>query len=154
MAVLYASFGDSRAQARDKVRQSSLKEVQLALELYKGQYGVYPDPGCSASSWVTPGPSTSFTSCTNYIQGLAPDFIKELPTDPNQENVSNRGFLYRTNAARDAYKVLVYQTVETITVLNYNTEFARCPGPVGSACPAGGPPLTTYAVYSPGAEAW
>ena len=37
MAILLATFNDARMSARDDARQAQLKELQLALELYKAQ---------------------------------------------------------------------------------------------------------------------
>ncbi len=150
-AIIYASFDQARAQARDKARMSSLKEVQLALEVYKAQNGSYPVAGCSAADFAGPGPGTSgFTQCTNYIVGLVPDFIDKLPTDPRFENDSNRGFYYQSDG--NSYKFMSYDAVETQTVAAYGEEFARCPG-AGGEC-GGAVPATTYAVYSAGAEDW
>ncbi len=58
-AVLFASYNSAREQARDKLRMSDLKEMQVALELYKAQHGQYPDSGCSASDtqFAGPGPA-------------------------------------------------------------------------------------------------
>jgi len=156
-AVIYASFGDARANSRDKVRKTSLKELALAIELYKSQYGVYPALGCGATTeWAGPGPqvSSDTTTCKDYIAGLVPEFISELPTDPNAEQESGQGFMYRVSPAGDSYKALVQDSVESDVVTGFNNEFARCPSAiVGSPCAAGAPE-NTYAIYSPGAESW
>lgn len=150
-AIIYASFDQARAQARDKARMSSLKEVQLSLEVYKAQNGSYPAAGCSAADFAGPGPASSgFTSCNDYIVGLVPDFIDRLPTDPRFENDTDRGFYYQSDG--NSYKLMSYDVVEAQTITAYGEEFARCPG-VGGACDAT-VPATTYAVYSAGAEDW
>jgi prepilin-type N-terminal cleavage/methylation domain-containing protein len=155
--VIYANFNSARAAARDKVRQTSLEELQLAIGLYKAQYGVYPEQGCGGTTvWTGPGTHSgngaNAVDCPEYIVGLVPDFISELPTDPTSEMEHNKGFLYQTNAARDMYKVLVYHTVESDTVLSYDHPFARCPEPAAGAWCNTNPPLTTYSIYSLGAE--
>jgi prepilin-type N-terminal cleavage/methylation domain-containing protein len=166
-AVLFANFNEARMQARDKVRMTSLKEVQLALELYKAQNGVYPAQGCGspASSnlatystwrWAGPGPLPSSwgTSCDVYITGLVPDFISKLPTDPNSESVNGKGFLYITDSAKSTYKLLAYDSVETLFVTSLSDEFSRCPADSGYGwCTSVSHP-STYAVYSAGAENW
>jgi prepilin-type N-terminal cleavage/methylation domain-containing protein len=172
--VIYASFGDARASSRDKVRKTSLKELALALEMYKAQYGFYPAEGCGGSTintgdtpstsgvdwdgsatWTGPGQHSSGwgNQCPEYIEGLAPEFIAKLPLDPNQEAEDNRGFVYRVSAQGDRYKVLVLNTVEVETVDSYNNEFARCPYSGGSNC-GSSPDNDTYAIYSSGAEDW
>ncbi|MEZ4104241.1 MAG: type II secretion system protein [Candidatus Paceibacterota bacterium] len=153
-SILYANFESAREQSRDKVRMTSLKELQLAVELYKSQNGQYPAQGCgTAGSFAGPGLAggSGFASCSTYITGLTPDFISELPTDPNQENETDKGFYYSSDG--NSYKIMVYDSVETLTVDNYGDEFARCPKSGGSDCPATAP-ANTYAVYSSGAEQW
>lgn len=154
-AVIYGSFGDARESSRDKIRKTSLKELGLALELYKAQTGVYPPSGCLATGWAGPGPQTGLdTSCTRYIEKITPGYIDELPTDPNQESEPSRGFMYRVSPEGDRYKLMVQGSVETELVDDFDNEFARCPSAiVGSPC-ATGAPNRTYAIYSAGAEAW
>lgn len=153
IAVVYANFNGARQMSRDKVRQSSLKEVQLAIELYKSQNGSYPEPGCGATTgWVGPGPGSSFPACEKYIEGLVPEFMSALPVDPNQGDNPDRGFLYWVNPTRTAYKVLVWGTVEADLVTGYNHPFVRCPRDFGTNSCGAVPHPETYAVYSIGAE--
>ncbi len=153
-AALFVNFNDARMLSRDKARMTSLKELQLSLELYKAQYGNYPAAGCTVgtSNFAGPGTATAsgFSSCTLYIAGLVPDFISVLPVDQKFENDANRGFYYRSNGT--SYKLMIYNTVETSFVTAYGDEFARCPG-AGGACGAT-VSSSTYAVYSAGAEDW
>lgn len=159
VAILVLNFDESRKQSRDQARKSDLQAMQLAIETYKAQNGSYPAEGCGAppypagGGWVSPGPMSAgwATSCTQYIAGLAPDFIPQLATDPNQENDDNKGYLYTTNADRSAYKLLVHWTVESSFVNSFADEFARCPRSCGS-CPT--VPNNIYGVYSEGAECW
>ena len=155
-AVVYANFGEAQKSSRDKVRKTSLKELALALEVYKSQNGVYPAKGCGSSAqWAGPGPLSSWgASCSEYINGLVPDFKPELPTDPNQESVSGLGFIYRVSPEGDRYKAMVHQSVENDFVSGFENEFARCPSAIPDSPCEQGPPQTTYAVYSRGAESW
>jgi prepilin-type N-terminal cleavage/methylation domain-containing protein len=160
MAILLATFNDARQSARDEARQASLKELQLAIELYKAQNGTYPEAGCGVGhnpgTWTGPGPLSSWgQTCPEYIAGLVPDYISELPTDPSEENTQDLGFKYRTDG--NSYKVVVHLSVESKFIDSYDDEFARCPrGYSGvSFCPVGGTPQSnSYAVYSLGAENW
>lgn len=155
-AVVYTNFNDARAQSRDKARMVALKEAQLALEFYKAQYGQYPAQGCGGSNtFAGPGLAggAGLAQCDDYMQGLVPDFLPELPRDPNRENETGVGFYYQTNTSRTAYKLMSYQAVEQILVTSYGDELARCPGAGGTNCPVAVPP-NTYAVYSAGAETW
>ena len=153
-AVVYANFNDARAQSRDKARMVALKEAQLALEFYKAQYGQYPAQGCGgANTFAGPGSATAgFAQCDDYMQGLVPDFLPELPRDPNRENEAGVGFYYQTNASRTAYKLMSYQAVEQILITGYGDELARCPSASGQCAGSFFP--NAYAVYSVGAETW
>ena len=159
--ILYASFDVAKSQSRDKVRMASLKELQLAIELYKAQNGVYPTRGCEGITAVTdfvgPGPTPGgsaggFASCARYIIGLDPDFIPALPSDPRFENEAGRGFYYRSNGT--SYKLLLLNVAESIKVAGYDDDFARCPAFVSGTCPTPVSIETTYSVYSSGAQNW
>jgi type II secretory pathway pseudopilin PulG len=161
--VLFASFSEARMQSRDKARMVTLKEVQLALELYKAQYGRYPEQGCPAvwaQVWSGRGshPSWGCNSVT-YINGapgrlFVPDFISSLPADPNQEMLDGLGYIYRTDAAGTAYKFIAHQVAESLLVDTHANEFARCPYDCGEVWCGATPQNRSYAVYSPGAECW
>lgn len=158
-AVIFASFSKSRSVARDDIRKSDLKNLQVALALYKAQNGSYPkgDPACDSpvgGTWFTPGPVNTlghpnFRSCDNYIYGLVPDFIAELPKDPISEGVIDRGIFYQSNGSN--YKLMYYLTVENNYITSFSDDFARCPATSGN-CQTVVP--NVYAVYSPGAINW
>lgn len=152
-AVLFVNFNDARMLSRDKARMTSLKELQLAIELYKAQYGNYPAAGCGGTTnFAGRGPASGggFASCSTYITGLVPDFISALPVDPRSEDDTDKGYYYRSDG--NSFKLMSYDAVETSLVTGYGDEFARCPGS-GGACGAT-VPATTYAVYSAGAVDW
>lgn len=156
MAVLFASFSSARESARDSARQSDLKELQLAIELYKSQNGVYPAQGCGTpgGTWAGPGPQPSWGSnCSTYIIGLVPEYLPSLPTDPSREQETGVGFMYQTNAARTVYKAMVHRSVESKFITSYADEFSRCPSSSVN-CPSVGSVANIYAVYSLGAENW
>ena len=156
--ILYASFDVAKSQSRDKVRMASLKELQLAIELYKAQNGVYPTRGCgNVGDFVGPGPTPGgsaggFESCARYIIGLDPDFIPALPSDPRFENEPGRGFYYRSNGT--SYKLMLLNVAESIKVAGYVDDFARCPASVAGPCLNFTAIETTYSVYSSGAQNW
>lgn len=151
-SIVYASFGSSRSLARDEVRKTSVKDLELAIRLYKAQNGTYPAQGCgTGTQFAGPGSagSSGYASCANYITGLTPDFIAQLPTDPSSEE-GGVGFFYRSDGTN--YKLIVLNSVETKLITSYNDEFARCPS-AGGVCPATAP-TKTYGVYSAGATGW
>jgi prepilin-type N-terminal cleavage/methylation domain-containing protein len=132
-AIGYANFSDARKISRDAQRQSDLRLLQSAIELYKQKYGVYPAP-CNgfATNINTPYSGQKGTSlqCSDgsneYIVGLAPEFIPVLPNDPNPKsfNGGDLGYLYITNSERSVYKITT-SSVE-VDVVDQNSEFFRC----------------------------
>jgi prepilin-type N-terminal cleavage/methylation domain-containing protein len=168
VTIVSASFSEAREQSRDKIRMADLKQLQLALESYKAQYGRYPAMGCSVPTspggvggvWVGPPPMSGSPNswggwgCDEYITGLVPEFLPELPKDPIFDDDVDAGYIYSTDANGTGYKVLA--NPETIKVYSYDHEFARCPRP-GSSCEGMGhcEPEDlegVYAIYSDGAE--
>jgi prepilin-type N-terminal cleavage/methylation domain-containing protein len=159
VGIGYVNFSGARAEARDDARKVNLQELQIALAVYKSQHGVYPEQGCGGTTgWTGPGPHSASwgndADCPEYIVGLAPDFISELPVDPYEEYEDNKGFLYNVNASRSAYKLMAHNVVEVDLVDTYEHAFARCSGNLSPSCGGAAPPQTTYAVYSFGGESW
>jgi prepilin-type N-terminal cleavage/methylation domain-containing protein len=163
--VVYANFNESRKAARDDARKVALKEVQLALEMYKAQFGKYPLMGCSpisktygedgiyGSSHLSPNGTTVFCKNNNYIPGLVPDFIAALPVETIFPENWSQGYVYASNGTD--YKFSSYGSVEKKFITSYNDEFARCSRGSGSTnCPNGVPSTRVYSVYSPGAWNW
>lgn len=152
--VAYGALGQMREKARDAERIAELQQVAVALRLYKDQYGRYPERGCStvnpSAPWASPGPGVQswYAQCDDYIPGLVPQFLHELPRDPMSENNSDQGFLYRTNSTGSEYKLLVSPTEGA--VLNPGDPYARCP----STCSNSYCTQATYAVYSSGGACW
>jgi prepilin-type N-terminal cleavage/methylation domain-containing protein len=66
-AVVFASLSEARAKSRDNARVSDLKQIELALALYREANGDYPDTGNLGNTDGT---------------GLIPAFLPRLPVDP------------------------------------------------------------------------
>jgi len=138
-SIVYANFGEARKAARDDVRKTSIKELQLAIEFYKAQNDRYPAAGCGVSAGSY---AEASASCVDYISGLVPDFIPALPRDPNSEDTAGVGFMYRTDADGDDYKLMVKDAVEVKFTIA-GDEYAN-----------GASDSNTYAVYSAGGVSW
>ena len=152
-AIVYANFGDSRKIARDDIRKTDLKDLQVAIQLYKAQNGSYP-LGCNGSGqWSSgsPGNYACATAGANYIVGLTPDFMATLPIDPLQPTTGNAGIIYKSDGTN--YKLMANQTVEKVLIANFTDTFARCPDSSGGGS-CSSVPTKTYAVYSAGASTW
>jgi prepilin-type N-terminal cleavage/methylation domain-containing protein len=154
--ILVANYNAARENSRDKIRKSDLKSLQLAIELYKAQNGMYPQAGCGAVHPSWSGSESSYPNApsiepcgSQFIEGLVPDF---LPSEPGPAK-DDKGYSYTVDATRSSYKILSHHNVENQFVTGYDDEFARynstlCqnPFPVSEK--------DVYAVYSAGAECW
>ncbi|HMO78541.1 MAG TPA: prepilin-type N-terminal cleavage/methylation domain-containing protein, partial [Candidatus Paceibacterota bacterium] len=140
-AVISVNAVKSGQISRDAKRQADLRMLQSAVELYKSKNGRYPY-ACNApeGAWadVWSGQSNSGYPCQNgstqYIMGLAPEFIPVLPYDEKiNANETYSGYVYRTNAEGSVYKIMAMRTVES-ELVGYNHEFESChiiPAPSG-----------------------
>ncbi len=139
--IVYANFGDARATSRDQARKVALKELQLAIELYKAQEGDYPSPGCGVTTgWTS-------ASCDEYIEDLAPEYIPSLPKDPQTGN----SYIYRSNT--NNYKLYTPGVEKEIVTTSH--EFARCPSFTNCGNASASALAKTYAVYKgPNATQW
>lgn len=132
-SVVLFNVNEAHKQARDTGRKADLKQLQLALDLYFQENGEYP-AGCdnNTTHFVGPGPFTSsdeLLTCDddNYIPDLtSSNMLTSLPIDPIFEHDDNKGYLYKTNLDQDAYKVIIYDSVESEDV-TASSEFTSCP---------------------------
>ncbi len=144
--IVLVSLNTARAKSRDAKRISDLTQLQLAVEMYYDENDSYPQPCQGWSTWS--GHSPDYGNCdSNYITGLAPDFMGTLPIDPN--DTAYFGYLYTSDG--NDYMIMVHQSMETI-----------CGGDPSDSCnPAHIQQLDrvsqtqeTIAVYSKNAQNW
>jgi type II secretory pathway pseudopilin PulG len=130
-AIVYANVGSASPKARNAERQADLRNLQIAIDQYKLKNGRYPAMGC------TPGADlvSAENDCTNYISGLAPEFITLLPRDPKRGTLP--GYAYVTNTAGTSFKVMALRTVES-EVVTPSHPFKRCENSSAGICPATG----------------
>ena len=78
-SVVLASLNSARTKARDASRTSSIRQVQLAIEMYYDANGKYPYP---LPPWPTP-PNNSDVPLNwpSIVTDLAP-YISKIPVDP------------------------------------------------------------------------
>ncbi|MEZ4104242.1 MAG: prepilin-type N-terminal cleavage/methylation domain-containing protein [Candidatus Paceibacterota bacterium] len=132
-SMVLFNTADSGKQARDSQRQSDLRELQSAIELYKNKYGEYPAQ-CSAiagSDGWSGQVGTDFEcvdGTNNYIVGSVSqpfsEFMPKLPTDPRL-NGDNSGYVYRVNGNKTVYKLMAMNTVES-EIVNYVHSMRSC----------------------------
>jgi prepilin-type N-terminal cleavage/methylation domain-containing protein len=110
-SVVLASLNTARAKARDAQRMTDLKQIQIAIEAYHSQNGVYPaithnmsyDTNGTNGPIVVGGPSLSQQPGCGHVNRwcLLGDYLKEwfpngLPNDP-QGAISTRYYAYSSN---------------------------------------------------------
>ena len=123
--IVFGATGPIREQSRDTERQSDLRLVQTALELYKQKYGRYPERCANSQNWS--GESGSNYACdtgNEYIIGLAPEFIPTLPRDPRPLG-GDTGYMYTVNNDGSVYKFMSKNTVES-EIVDFNHAFKSC----------------------------
>lgn len=77
-SVTFAA-GKANDKARDARRKEDLKNLSTALKLYYLDFGSYPESGVDGEATSSEG--------ANWIPGLVPTYIKELPKDPTQAGI-------------------------------------------------------------------
>ncbi len=129
--VIAISASSSNQQGRDAKRQSDLRALQTAVELYKNRHGRYPAACAPANAGAAQGWSgqqgTDYACAggsNDYIVDLAPEFIKVLPYD-KKLNGTNSGYVYRTNTNGTVYKIKAMRTVEA-DAIDYTHDFRSC----------------------------
>lgn len=162
-AVIYSGFGEARQDAKNKALRAEMKEVQLAIELYKAQNGQYPaalsgGPSCSSSAGGVDSAQSTGCGGTPIIVGLIPEFITSLPSHTESDN-SNCNIVYQVDSAGDWYKLTAENCYagasSAANGIQSDDALARC----SSVCPASGhcdPDVAnfyeSYAIYSAGGE--
>ena len=103
-SIVLASLNSARGKARDASRKASLKQLQLALEMYFDSNNAYPSNGGSWWGVCVNGGSRDTSGANAYIPGLTPNYISVLPVDPLDNRTGWSGYLYRSDSTN--YKLL------------------------------------------------
>ncbi len=152
-AIIYANFNDARDQARNNAIKVELKEIKLALELYKSQNGVYPLPAdlgipatrpyCRATSTPRLGRvdllfswSEDISGCEDIpiIEGLMPEYLSESPLLTNPVKRSGNpdcNLAYLVSVDQSSYKIMALKCFagadNQLEGVQKEDEFALCP---------------------------
>lgn len=89
-SFLLANFVGVRQRARDGVRKSDLRQIQSALELYRSDQSVYPNP--------------SIPSCGSSLVGGTPPvtYMQKIPCDPS----SGVSYTYSVGSGNTTYSII------------------------------------------------
>lgn len=120
-SVVLASLNQARARARDVERIADIHEVRKALELYYAENNAYPSTGSLNTVYEDPGcartPTAPDQVLADWIPGLSPTYIKELPQDPQPKDRARNTatpaacYMYASNGT--GYILSAWATVET-----------------------------------------
>lgn len=121
-----STFRDASKQARDTDRQADLKILQSAVEQYRQKNGRYP-AGCRGSDQWSGQSGTQYACAdgsSQYIVGLAPEFISALPQEKFLKGTDS-GYVYTTNNDGTVYKIEAKKTVES-EIVGYTHKMKSC----------------------------
>lgn len=104
--VVMVSLTTARAKARDVKRKSDLVQLQKALALYENTNNGFPSTGGGWYGLSDNGGNRTTTGANQYIPGLSPTFVSQLPTDPRGNTTGWSGYLYRSDGV--SFKLLAH----------------------------------------------
>lgn len=167
-AILFTSFDEAREEATNNSVKTELKEVQLAIELFKAQNGVFPPTQLDASApancvvnsaGINVADSDECGALYSIVSRLVPDYILEMPDSDDSGNPGCH-YLYMVDSINHSWYKLIAEncytgaTAASEGVLS-DDSMARCPNtcPTTGACnPADSDFYQSYAIYSQGGE--
>lgn len=135
-ATILSALGNARRASHTARAIADLREIQNALELYYNDHQKYPDSGGNwdglYSCW---GDSTP-----NWIGGLTPSYISELPRAPNLTTDCDKQYIYFSNGTD--YKLIWHNAEDVQKVI---AQYPNLQDPVR--------PTWAIGFYSPGGVA-
>lgn len=103
-AITIVAYNGIQQRGRDAQRQSDIKTITKALELYYLDNNKYPAGSCTSGCVINGGWSTTNDgSWQNLANALVPKYISALPSDPSPSvgvsplTVNNYGYAYFSN---------------------------------------------------------
>lgn len=144
-AVVLSGVSGARKSARVAQRVSDIKKVQAALDLYYARNKSYPSTG-SAHRGICLSYNGGGTYTANnglVIPGLAPQYINQVPVDP-QSSASYDANCYLYKSDGTDYAFIVHQVTE-LSNGSAGASYAKYPELVDPSRPG-----YAWKVYSPG----
>ena len=118
-SISVVSYNGIQQRARDSARDSAVRSLKLALEVYKSDINTYPAP-------VAAGTGVNVTALTS---ALVPTYISKIPNDP----LLSKSIDYVTNSSADGYGMLV--SYESRDKCKYMVGSNTAPGWWGTGVP-------------------
>ncbi len=140
------SLNKARSRSRDTLRTANLVTIRNVLEMYHEEHGIYPktfEPGQPIVKR-----SECFGYPDDYIPGVVPKYIGELPSDPILDCPGvTHSWVYASDGID--YKIVTH---------NENFDQQKLPDPFwdsgANPCLVDGTVVFHIAVYTPGAACW
>lgn len=108
-------YNDVFKKARLAKRVSDLRNISMAVELYREDFGYYP----KVSSWRSECQTGGSVAPDDVIPGLVPKYLSTFPSDPQMDRANNKScYIYTSNSDGAGYKLLDFQ-IEEFTPENY-----------------------------------
>lgn len=120
-SIVMASLNSARISARDTQRISDIRQIRIALELYKSDHGDYP----TAGPWII---SNNSNWDSTLGVALAP-YISKLPRDPiNNTGVpwGDGGYTYAYGYNTGMYSYGITKRYDLATQFENPTNQYRC----------------------------
>ncbi len=143
-SIIFAQTVGTKKKARDTERMRDLREMQKAIELYRNEYGSFPNTSgqfrAGAGTCAGAAVPAQGYGPTGYIPGVVPTYISTLSEDP-LPGAGTRCYIYRSDGSE--YMLAAYNGAE-----NFD--------PNSPAHPFDRPSTSdqSIAVYTSGASTW
>jgi len=160
IAILFAlaitQYDMAQKKSRDSRRVADLLSLKAAIELYRHENGVYPEPGrgyrtAAAANWSGPCEMNRPLAGVPWIKGLAPTYIDALPEDPyfHDPNVAK---CYCYSSDGQDYSAIAWNSMESLQGIDASDpanplEIRQMDRPSATD-------QMSVAVYSPGGKNW
>jgi len=93
-SISIVAYNGIQQRARDSARDSAVRALKLALEVYKSDFGKYPAAGAN--------PNAGY-NVSGLTTSLVPTYISKVPNDPDTTKI----LTYVVSTAYDGYGILV-----------------------------------------------
>lgn len=126
-------------------RLIDLTNIAFALEKYKGDHRSYPLSSGNGDHWTDKNWDSILKNSseinTEWIAGLVPKYIAELPIDPRQDGIPEHQYIYKSNGAN--YKLIALnpedcKQIRELVPIFFDERFEGC----------------NYGIWTPNAEKW
>ena len=114
-SIVLVSLGSARAKARDAKRESDMRQIMLAIEMYYDKYGNYP----RTSGWCTQISNPTNNWGADFQNDIA-EWLPNVPLDPRYAR-TYQDYFYR-NINDQSYSI--YAEMETED--RASDEFSGC----------------------------